>query len=101
MKIENKFTILHFAFEAIRFFPAILAWACVFARAAFVWRDLFSILSMVRTRESGIPKFSATPLRGNNTVTNEKWLAHIQIYPGCESMKTQPAHSWVVRLREP
>lgn len=44
--------ILHFVCEAIRFFPA-------FARAAFCCRDFFSSLSMVRTRESGIPKFFA------------------------------------------
>jgi hypothetical protein len=52
--------IFHFAFEALRFFPATLSGACFFARTAFISRDLFSNFSMVRTRESGIPKFSAT-----------------------------------------
>jgi len=42
----------YFVFEALRFFP-------VFARTAFSSRDLFNSLSMVRTRERGIPKFLA------------------------------------------
>src|SRR5205807_7983153 len=46
--------------EALRFFPAVMIEACFFVRMAFIFCDLFSIFSMARTRESGIPKFSAT-----------------------------------------
>src|SRR5258708_20462464 len=51
---------LFYVFEALRFFPATLASACFLVRDAFLRRDSFNSFSIVRTRESGIPKVSAT-----------------------------------------